>query len=71
MGNEEVCFDAAKVACALHAQVVPRLPEDNPAVAALYSSMAAGAAGSDAAQALFSTRYHKREKTVAAVAGDW
>jgi hypothetical protein len=52
-------------------QVTPRLPEDNPVVAALYNSMAAGEVGSDAARALFFTQYHKREKTVSAAIGDW
>ena len=55
----------------MHRQVVPRLPEDNPVIAALYHSLAAGTVGSPAARALFFTQYHKREKTVTATAGDW
>lgn len=52
-------------------QVVQRQPEDSPVVAALYGSVLGQALGSEAARALFHTQYHRREKTLAAAAGDW
>lgn len=50
---------------------MPRLPEENPAVAALYEGWAGGQLGSAQARALFHTQYHKREKGLAAAVGDW
>ena len=52
-------------------QVVPQRPEDSPVVAAIYSSVLGQTIGSEAARALFHTQYHRREKTLAAAAGDW
>jgi hypothetical protein len=52
-------------------QVVPRLPEENPTVAALYTGWAGGRVGSNQARALLHTHYHKREKGLAGAVGDW
>ncbi|BDA43699.1 Cytosolic iron-sulfur assembly component 3 [Coccomyxa sp. Obi] len=52
-------------------QVVPRLPQDNPAVAALYKQWVGAPVGTDKAQQLLHTQYHKRDKSIAATVGDW
>ena len=52
-------------------QAQQRLPEQNPTVAALYSTVAANGVGSESARRLFHTQYHRREKTVTASVGDW
>ena len=51
--------------------MVPRLPQDNPTVAALYNEWVGAGVGSERARQLFFTEYHKRDKSIAATVGDW
>ncbi len=55
----------------VYAQVVPRLPQDNPTVAALYERWVGAPVGSEQGRQLFFTEYHKRNKSIAATVGDW
>lgn len=53
------------------AQVVLRLPQDNPSIVALYKELVGAGVGSDRARQLFHTKYHKRDKSSTAAVGDW
>lgn len=50
---------------------MPRLPQDNPTVAALYKQWVGADVASVRARQLFYTEYHKRDKSIAATVGDW
>jgi iron only hydrogenase large subunit-like protein len=52
-------------------EVEPRMPEDSPTARGLMAEWVQGACFSERARELLHTSYHKREKTVTAMIGDW
>ena len=64
-------IEALENAYAGNGVVVPRPPEQNASVVAMYRDWVRGEPGGDQARALFHTQYHQREKTVASALADW